>query len=161
MAAKKDKHPGGRPLLFGSVEELEAKIKEYFEWCDNGFRTEHDPETGQEKKVVSWPHPYTVSGLASWLGTSRQTLINYEERDQFFDTIKNAKAKIEADNEERAIISRNPGGVIFVLKNNFRWVDESKQTIDGNLKTSQELSPEAAAVLAKASRAKDGTTKSD
>jgi len=37
----------------------------------------------------------TVSGLALALKTSRETLINYEEREKYFDTIKDAKQFIE------------------------------------------------------------------
>ncbi len=39
--------------------------------------------------------PYTVTGLAVWLDTSRQTLNNYEVRPEFFDSIKRAKQRVE------------------------------------------------------------------
>lgn len=156
---KQTKHPGGRPLKFKTKKELEEKIEEYFTYCANRFRTTIDKE-GNEHSYI-WPEPYTISGLAVWLDTSRQTLINYEERDEFFDTIARAKQKIEHDLEVRTIESRTPNGGIFVLKNGFGWRDETHSHIEGSLKTSNELTPEAAAVLAKASRAKDGTTKSE
>ena len=64
----------------------------------------------------------TLSGLAVYLGIDRQTLYNYKERDQFFDIIKNATAKVESIYEERAIYEQNPTGVIFALKN-MGWTD--------------------------------------
>lgn len=95
-----------RPLKFQSVEELQRKIDEYFEMCD---------EQGK---------PYTISGLAYFLGTNRQTLLNYEERDEYFDTIKRAKARIEAFVEESLWQPKIATGVIFNLKNNFGWQDK-------------------------------------
>jgi hypothetical protein len=96
----------GRPLKFQSVEELQQKIDEYFELCD---------EKGK---------PYTISGLAYFLGTNRQTLLNYEERSEFFDTITRAKAKIEAFVEESLWQPKIATGVMFNLKNNFGWQDK-------------------------------------
>jgi hypothetical protein len=64
----------------------------------------------------------TLSGLAVYLEIDRQTLYNYKERDEFFDIIKKATAKVEAIYEERAIYENNPTGVIFALKN-MGWTD--------------------------------------
>ena len=104
----------GRPMKFKSNEELKEKIDKYFADCD---------EKGK---------PYTVSGLAVALGTTRRTLLDYEEKDEFFHTIKNAKAKIEAYNEEMLYNKNIPTtGVIFNLKNNYGWKD--KQEIEADL----------------------------
>lgn len=104
----------GRPCKFESVEEMQKKIDEYFEACD---------ENGK---------PYTVSGLAYALDTSRRTLLNYQEKDDFFHTIKKAKDKIEQFNEELLYSKDVPTvGVIFNLKNNYEWKD--KQEIDADL----------------------------
>jgi hypothetical protein len=154
MAAKR-----GQPLKFKSAKELQTRIDDYFDHCDNRYRSKFDTSSNKEVAYL-WPEPYTVGGLAVWLGTNRQTLINYEERDDYFDIIKTAKARIEHDLEVRAIEARQPAGTIFVLKNGFNWRDESHQTFHGEIKTSSELTPEAAAILAKASRS-DGTTKSE
>jgi hypothetical protein len=99
-----------RPLKFQSVEELQQKIDEYFEMCD---------EKGK---------PYTISGLAYYLDTNRQTLLNYEGRDEFFDTITRAKARIEAFVEESLWQPKIATGVMFNLKNNFGWQD--KQSLE-------------------------------
>ena len=93
---------------------MQEDIDKYFAECD---------EKGK---------PYTVSGLAYALGTNRQTLINYEAKEQFFDTIKDAKAKIERFNEE-LLYSKDVSttGVIFNLKNNYGWKD--KQEIEAEV----------------------------
>src|SRR5690348_14958095 len=117
--------PVGRPLKFDTVEELETQINLYFDDCDKTEDTRvwsHDEiepqEDGKRLCTNCWkaerskgcllvsgklklPRPYTVTGLALWLNTSRQTLLNYESRDQFFDTIAAAKLKIENYASER------------------------------------------------------------
>ncbi|MET3699524.1 DNA-packaging protein gp3 [Bacillus oleivorans] len=131
-----------RPLMFGCKEELEEKISAYFYMCDTHMQTMFTKE-GQEISVPA-PKPYTISGLAHFLGTNRQTLLNYEERDEFFDTIKRAKAKIEAFVEESLWTPKVTAGVIFNLKNNFGWVDKSELQQSGetthNIKTDKDLS---------------------
>ncbi len=114
-------HAGGRPLKFKSVEELQNKIDAYFEYCDSNNK------------------PYTVSGLALALDTDRITLIRYEERDEFSNTIKRAKQKVENQFEERAICGEyNPTMAIFLMKNNFKYEDRIQQDVAVTEKTKAE-----------------------
>lgn len=119
---------GGRPLRFKSPEELELRIEAYFEYA-------------KENKEVA-----TVGGLAWYLGTNRQCLLRYQDEDSellksvdesarraFRDTIKNAKARIEAGIEQTLFNKNSVVGGIFTLKNNFGWVD--KQEIEQTNKT--------------------------
>ena len=104
----------GRPCKFETVEQLQKAIDEYFDYCDENNK------------------PYTVSGLAYALDTTRRTLLDYQENEEFSHTIKKAKAKIEQFNEELLYSKDVPTvGVIFNLKNNYEWKD--KQEIDADL----------------------------
>jgi len=94
----------GRPLKFQSVQELQEKIEEYFSLNKEGLRT--------------------ITGLAVHLDTSRETLCNYEEKDEFFDTIKKGKDRVEMD-YEISLRKRGGSGDIFGLKN-FGWKDKSE-----------------------------------
>lgn len=97
----------GRPKAFKSVEEVEKKINAYFNYCEE-----------KEK-------PYTMSGLAYYLEVSRQTLVNYSNKDEYFDTIKKARDKVQMQLEENALSNKaNPTFTIFNLKNNFDWKDK-------------------------------------
>lgn len=97
----------GRPRAFKSVEEVEKKINAYFNYCEE-----------KEK-------PYTMSGLAYYLEVSRQTLVNYSYKDEYFDTIKKARDKVQMQLEENALSNKsNPTFTIFNLKNNFDWKDK-------------------------------------
>lgn len=77
---------------------------------------------------ITEPKIMTVSALAVFLGTSRETLINYQEKPEFFDTIKEAKDLIESQWEAR-LVGSNVTGVIFNLKNNWSWADKTEQEI--------------------------------
>ena len=96
----------GRPKAFKSVKEVEEKINAYFNYCEE-----------KEK-------PYTMSGLAYYLEVSRQTLVNYSYKDEYFDTIKKARDKVQMQLEECLYRLGNNSGVIFNLKNNFDWKDK-------------------------------------
>lgn len=103
----------GRPLKFKSPEEIEEKANVYFKECDEKDK------------------PYTMTGLAIALDTDRKTLLNYEDRDDFFPTIKKIKLRVENYAEEKLFNGGNTAGVIFNLKNNYGWVD--KQEVDNNV----------------------------
>lgn len=134
----------GRPLKFQSVEELEEKIQAYFESCweikrdmfgnaiaPNDLQIEGEPTV----YVKVQKRPYTVGGLAVFLGCSRNTLWDYEKgedaRKDFSDTIKGAKDIIEAYAEEQLYIGKNQAGAIFAMKANYGWQD--KLTLEGQM----------------------------
>lgn len=78
--------------------------------------------------------PYTVTGLAVWLETSRLTLLNYEIRPEFFNTIKRAKQRIENYGEENLFDRNVPTkGVTFSLSNNHEGWAEKIETKDTSL----------------------------
>lgn len=115
----------GRPLKFETVEELQAAIDRYFDKC---IAVKFDKELGKNIEIII--NPPTVSGLAVELDTTRQTLIDYEGKDEYSDTIKKAKQKIESYAERNLVTARNPAGVIFSLKNNYNWVDKQELTVN-------------------------------
>jgi len=130
-------HPnGGRPLTYKTVEELQGAINEYFAYCDNRTISMYVKELGDNVEV-SKPAPYTMSGLARALGLERQSLVNYAHREQFFDTIKAARDKVQEDVETRLMETSNQAGAIFNLKNNFSWKDKSE--VDQNIKLPKPL----------------------
>lgn len=81
--------------------------------------------------ILEQVKPFTVSWLASFLDTSRETLMDYQEKDEFSDTIKRAKEQIYAYTEE-SLFTKASTGAIFSLKNNYGWKDKSE--VDTTLK---------------------------
>jgi hypothetical protein len=93
---------------------------------ENG-RVQYDEQIKMVKREARIP---TVSGLAYALDTSRQTLLDYQATDEYFDTIKRAKQFIEAAVEALLVNGGVvPSGVIFNLKNNYGWVDKSEVSV--------------------------------
>lgn len=156
----KPKHAGGRPLKFKNVKKLQAAIDGYFVDCDphaeeitelvwHEIEEEYQDKDGETKtrlvndysrppyESVRWhitaQKPYTITGLAVWLETSRRTLINYEGKPKFFHTVKGAKDRIE-DFWEHQLLGSHATGPIFNLKNNFEWQDAQQvdHTTKGN-----------------------------
>lgn len=110
----------GRPLKFRSKEELQQKIDEYFESC------------------LEQNKPYTVTGLALALDTTRRTLLDYEQRnDDFSHTIKKAKLICENFAEEQLFTNKHTAGVIFNMVNNYNW--KNKQDTDLNVTSDKKL----------------------
>ena len=117
----------GRPPKFTDAEELEKKIAEYFEDCDN------------EDK------PYTVTGLAYTLGISVQQLRDYKNavddinilkqlddsvKAELSNVVKRAYQMCEMYAEKRLLdakCNKSPVGYIFALKNfNGDFVDKTE-----------------------------------
>jgi hypothetical protein len=112
-----EENKGGRPLKFKSAKELQGKIDDYFKSCHN-----------DRDELI---RPYTITGLALFLDTTRQTLLEYETKHvEYIDTIKRAKLKIENFAEESLFTSKQTAGVIFNLVNNHKWIN--RQEVESN-----------------------------
>ena len=102
-------------LKYKSEEELSKGIEEYFEDCKK-----------REK-------PYTMTGLAVWLGIDRITLIRYGKKDKYATLIKNAKDRVEQQIEENILDGTfNTTAGIFNLKANYKWDDGNKVEVTVN-----------------------------
>ena len=131
------KNRGGRPLKFKTVKNLEDKIEEYFNGCwrqkvdmfGNPIFLKNKSGKKTDTMVLEQFKPYTITGLAVALDTSRETLINYEKKKKYFDTIKRAKERCQGYAEESLFIGKNPTGAIFNLKNNYDWKDKTEQDL--------------------------------
>lgn len=121
--------PVGRPPLYDKAEDMQIIIDDYMLSV-----TFIHPETNQE---ICRP---TMSGLAIALGMDRRSLVNYKNKEEFFPTIKKARAKVEQALEKH-LYSNSVAGVIFNLKNNFEWKDKTERVHSGSIGL-HELSPE-------------------
>lgn len=98
---------GGRPPFFNTPEELEDRVRDFF-------------ETMKEGKL--WP---TICGLALHLGfCDRQSLYDYEKKVEFSGIIKKARLMVEMSYEQR-LGNQSCAGAIFALKN-MGWRDKQE-----------------------------------
>jgi len=106
MADKKPKFKRsvGRPVKFESPEELQKLIQKYLDDTDEGRLT------------LSW------LCIACW--TNKDTLWDYEKKEEFRAIIKEAKMHIE-NSYEISLRENGRTGDIFALKN-FWWKDKSE-----------------------------------
>jgi hypothetical protein len=124
----------GRPLIFETVEDMEARIGEYFDYCDNRIQQVFSKKIGDVIEIVN-PAPYTMAGLARALGMDRSTLQDYKARKDkngkdYLPTIKKARDKVQEDVEQR-LMEGQPAGAIFNLKNNFGYRDKTETEQSG------------------------------
>lgn len=131
----------GSQRKFLSPEHLDCMVNEYFESCngpmfDRNGELVKDPQGNIVKVQVK---PYTLSGLALYLGVSTQTLKHYREGrlDTILDEMKaetddrltfsrvvlRAKQTIEAYAEGRLYDKDGQRGAQFVLDCCYNWVD--------------------------------------
>ena len=140
-----EKRPVGRPPMFESAEEMQELIDAYFKDCDGKPLLDKDgiPIRNKYGKIIKDDRrPYTITGLALALGfNSRQALLNYEGKEEFNDTIRRAKARVERYAEERLYDKDGANGAKFSLANNFKGWSE-KQQIEGSINTKQEITIE-------------------
>lgn len=111
------KQTRGRPKKYTEAEMMQQKIDKYFADC------------------VRNKEPYTITGLCIALDLCRDTLSEYMKKEEFSDTIKKAKLKVENYLEKHLITDSSTTGIIFNLKNNFGWKDKQENI---NVDTSYE-----------------------
>jgi|14_taG_2_1085336.scaffolds.fasta_scaffold26381_2 hypothetical protein len=113
----------GRPLKYKTVEKLDSAIDEYFE---ESLKTK-DKDNGDRIFI----DPPTITGLAYHLGfASRQSMYDYEEREEFSYSIKRACLRIEIAHEQN-LFSTGATGSIFWLKNR-GWKDKVETDLNVN-----------------------------
>tara|TARA_R110000822_G_scaffold185455_1_gene324605 strand:+ start:39 stop:434 length:396 start_codon:yes stop_codon:yes gene_type:complete len=119
----------GQPMAFKTVEELEEKVESFFT-SEDAFIINYKDEV--EDKIFA----PTMAGLALHLGVDRRTLVNYSNKEEYFPTIRKARARIESHLEKK-LYGNNVTGLIFNLKNNFDWKDKS-EVAQTNIEVSHE-----------------------
>lgn len=125
----------GAPRKWKSVSAMQKAIDAYFDKC-KGEPLIIDGELQRDKygiPIIINAKPPTVTGLALALGfTNRQALLNYQEREEFVDTVTRAKSRCEEYAESRLYDKDGANGAKFSLGCNFGWreVNETKLTTE-------------------------------
>lgn len=142
-------NPVGRPPKFKSAAEIQTMIDEYFDSC-KGEPLMVDGAPFVDKNgfpVMINIRPPTVTGLALALGFhSRQSLLNYQAKKEFVDTIVRAKMRVEEYCEARLFDRDGQRGAQFSLEHNFRWARDGKDENDSEAAGGVVMIPEVGAV---------------
>lgn len=118
--------------MYKSKEEIQEKIDKYFSDCNGEVLKDEEGNPILNKYggvIIMGSKPPTITGLALALGfSSRQALLNYQDREEFNDTIMRAKSRVEQYAEERLFDRDGSNGAQFSLKNNFKgWNADKKE----------------------------------
>ena len=130
-----EKHAGGRPRKYESVDAMEDAMEVYFGECDARVKqVVTGPHTNRQIQTVAIPTPYTIQGLCVALDLTYEGLSEYERRDEFSATVKRAKAAIESNKVIHMLDGDGFGaGYIFDLKHNHGWSDKSQLEVGGGI----------------------------
>lgn len=127
----------GRPPKFDSPEQMQVLIDKYFEDCKGSILYNDDGSPVLDKygnAVIIDAHPPTVTGLALALGfNTRLSLLNYQAKPNFVNTVSRAKSRVEQYAEERLFDKDGANGAKFSLANNWEGWRE-KQQIEADVK---------------------------
>lgn len=128
----------GAPPKYKTVKEMQDMIDKYFEDCDGKILMNDNGEPYLDKygnPIIYDRKPLTITGLALALGfNSRQSLLNYQGKPEFMDTITRAKSIVEQYAESRLFDKDGANGAKFSLSNNFDGWRE-KQQIEADVKS--------------------------
>ena len=135
----------GQKRRFVSPQHLQSMIDEYFESCNGPLIDRYGNLVYDKdgKLVKTQVEPWTVSGLALYLGVSTDTLKKYRQGriDSLLDEMRvdtddimtfsrvvlRARQKIEGYAEKRLYDRDGSQGARFVLDNAFGWVARKEQ----------------------------------
>lgn len=126
----------GRQKVYKNAKQMEKAINKYFEDCQGKPLMDEDGHVLTDKRgkpVLIGARAPTVTGLALALGfNSRQTLLNYQAKEEFVDTITRAKTRCEEYAESRLYTRDGARGAEFSLKYNFGWEGLKENNPPGN-----------------------------
>lgn len=119
--------------------ELQKRVDDYFESCWEE-EVVLDNEGAPVIKANGRPYvrrtlykPYTMTGLALFLGTTRDSLIKYNwgsQGEEVSCIISMARERVQEFVESKLLTKgENVIGSIFHLKNNFAWKDVMEQEV--------------------------------
>lgn len=128
----------GRPPKYTNSEEIQDKIDKYFQECKGEILKDEDGNVIFDKygqPVVLNAVPPTITGLALALGfATRKSLLEYQGKAEFVNTITRAKSLIEKYTEERLFDRDGVQGAKFSLINNFKdWSEKQDIGITGEV----------------------------
>ena len=139
----KKKNPVGAPPKYKNSAEMQEKIDAYFADCEGELLKDANGAPVLDKygnEIHLHQRPPTVTGLALALGfASRKSLLEYQGKQEFVNTITRAKARCEKYSEERLFDRDGTNGAQFSLKFNFGW-DNKEEKTEENESTSPAVS---------------------
>lgn len=117
---------------YADPQELQEKIDEYFKSCFGVKYYKGKPVFDMDgEPVIGQVEPFTLSGLARYIGICRNTLRNYEIKSkaglippEYYEIIQEARMRVQEYAEKRLYDRDGSTGARFVLEAGFGWMTE-------------------------------------
>lgn len=118
----------GRKRKYNNEAELKKDIDEYFSKIRALITDDNGNVIG-----TRWIGKATMSGLAIAIGMDRTTLVGYSNKDEYFNTVRDARNIVESQLENTLSTQGNNTGPQFVAKNNFGWHDKTEVSVEASV----------------------------
>jgi len=147
---RKSKTGVGRPAKYSEAEQLQKQVDHYFasititepvfdyvvtgqgeDGKDIFDKVPRLNNAGEQVQRTSFFENPSILSMCRFIGVCRDTLCEYEKREDLAKTVKAAKARIEEYLENQLYRKDQVTGIIFNLKNNFGWKDKSEHELTG------------------------------
>lgn len=115
----------GRPPMYKTPEEMQAKVEAYFTACKGTYTRDASGELILNRRgepTLSGGTPPTMTGLQNALGfKSHRSFTDYAQKKAFRPIIMKARIRVEQYTEERLFDRDGYSGAAFVLQYGFGW----------------------------------------
>ena len=119
------KKTAGRPPMYKTPEEMQAKVEAYFAACEGTQTRDTSGELILNRRgepTLSGGTPPTIAGLQNALGfKSHRSFTDYAQKKAFRPIIMKARLRVEQYTEERLFDRDGYSGAAFVLLYGFGW----------------------------------------
>lgn len=113
-------------------KELQERVNAYFDSCFGvRYYKGHPMYDIEGEPLIGQIEPFTLSGLARYLGICRNTLKNYELKSkaglippEYYEIIQDARMRVQEYAEKRLYDRDGSTGARFVLEAGFGWMTE-------------------------------------
>lgn len=131
-------HRVGPYMKFRTPKDLQKHIDKYFKSCMSVLRNKNGEVVYQDgKPVYVQTKPYTISGLALFLGITTNTLRTYQTKakaglilPEYADVVLMARQRIEEYAEGQLYTRDGSRGGEFVLRAGFGWRTKSERNAE-------------------------------
>ena len=119
------KNPVGKPPMYKTPAEMQAKIDAYFRACEGTYKRDASGAYIFDKHgcpILTGAVPLTMAGLQNALGfKSHHSIRDYAQKKAFRPIIMKARLRVEQYAEERLFDRDGYSGAAFVLQYGFGW----------------------------------------
>lgn len=114
-----NRQKNGRELIYSTPNDLLEKAYGYFKWCDKTPLKRRELVKGGSMSGnivdIKMDRPYTLVGMCVYLGISKRTFDNYEEREDYLPIATHIREVIQQNQIEGAVVGNYNANIVARL----------------------------------------------